>query len=461
MLNVQKRHQSPCIRDEWDQRSCSGKGANCPVLIIGTLNGKRVRLSTAKFLPPGKARDLEAARDLALLWERTGKPVRPEEHQPAPIADDKPEPELPTVEMAVRAFMADSRDRGNSEATLQKKAGIFERRMVRDPKNPQGPPRPSNATSLLWFCDQKGIRFLSELNLNMVREWRSTWKVDSITRYKRQGQILGFFWFCERAEWLPRNFATDMTKGLGKIQVKPVQTGYFAPAEYKAVIDSTYAYSDRPTVDKHNSLNIGGHRIRALSELMRWTGLRIRDAITLEKNRLQHDPDTGIWSVMVYQRKTGDPVYCPVPPHVADSLLNVPASQKGNSNETYFFWTGAGNAKTVVANWQRSYSKLFKLTALKEPDGSPKRCHPHMFRDTFAVEALLSGMRLEEVSTILGHSSVKVTEKHYMPWVRARQTSLNQSVVNSWVKQGVWGPPNNVQVIPITSERAASRRGIR
>jgi integrase len=457
MLKAQKRHHAPCTRDEWDQRSCAGKGANCPVLIIGTLNGNRLRLSTAKFLPPDKARDLEAARNLALLWERVGKPIRPEEHTP-PTTEGTPEPPRPTVQMAVNAFMADSRDRGNSPPTLQKKATIFERRTARDPKNPSGPPRPSSATSLLWFCDQKGIRFLSELDLSAVREWRGTWKVDALTRHKRQCQVIGFFWFCERAGWLPRNYAADMTKGLGKIHVKPVQTGYFQPAEYAAIVDTTHAYTDRPSVDRHNSLTVGGHRIRALSELMRWTGLRIRDAVTLEKQRLQHDPNTGMWSVMVYQRKTGDPVYCPIPPHVADLLTAVPASQKGNANEIYFFWTGQGNPKTVVSNWQRSYSKLFKMAGLKEPDGSPKRCHAHMFRDTFAVEALLSGMRLEDVSTVLGHSSIKTTEKHYMPWVRARQKSLNQSVLDSWVKQGIVKPaiqkrgpgqPQKAPVIPI------------
>jgi integrase/recombinase XerD len=169
---------------------------------------------------------------------------------------------------------------------------------------------------------------------------------------------------------------------------------------------------------------------------MRWTGLRIRDAVTLERNRLSRDSSTDLWSVMVYQKKTGDPVYCPIPPDVAQALLAVPASQKGNMNEQYFFWTGAGLPKTVVSNWQRSYGKLFKLAALKETSGKLKRCHPHMFRDTFAVESLLAGMRLEEVSTILGHSSVRITEKHYMPWVRARQASLNQSVMESWAKQG-------------------------
>jgi integrase len=320
--------------------------------------------------------------------------------------------------MAVSAFLGDAKDRANSEGTLYKKNLLFKNLLKK-------------------FCSEMGIRFLSELDLNTLREWRSTWQVNSLVRAKRQGQLLGFLWFCERAGWLPRNYAMEMTKGLGKIQIKTVPTGYFTPPEYQGVLDASYLYSDRPSVDKHNSLALGGERIRALTELMRWTGLRIRDAATLERNRLSHDPSSDFWSVLVYQKKTGEPVYCPIPPHVAQMLMHVPASQKGNTNERYFFWTGAGKPKTLVSNWQRSYGKLFKLAGLKEPDGTLKRCHPHMFRDTFAVEALLSGMRLEEVSMILGHSSVKVTEKHYMPWVRARQSSLNHSVMESWIRQGI------------------------
>jgi integrase/recombinase XerD len=283
---------------------------------------------------------------------------------------------------------------------------------------------------------------VSELTLAVVQEWRGTWGVSPLVTYKRQKEVIGFFWFCERAGWLPRKFSSDMAKALGKIQVKTVETGYFMPHEYRSIVDATYIYSDRPSVDKHNSLTLGGERIRALTELMRWTGLRIRDAVTLEKHLLLHDTDTGLWRVMVCQKKTGDPVYCPIPPHVADMLRKIPASQKGNTNERYFFWTGNGNPKTAVANWQRSYRKLFDLASLKEAD-LPKRCHPHMLRDTFAVEALLSGMRIEEVSTILGHSSVRITEKHYMPWVRARQASLNRSVMDSWIKQGIVEAPED------------------
>jgi hypothetical protein len=55
---------------------------------------------------------------------------------------------------------------------------------------------------------------------------------------------------------------------------------------------------------------------------------------------------------------------------------------------------------------------------------SGARAHPHRFRDTFAVELLQNGVSLEDVSKLLGHSSVKITEKHYAPWVKGRQERL-------------------------------------
>jgi hypothetical protein len=36
--------------------------------------------------------------------------------------------------------------------------------------------------------------------------------------------------------------------------------------------------------------------------------------------------------------------------------------------------------------------------------------------------------RIEQVSVLLGHSSLKITEKHYAPWVKARQEQLEATV---------------------------------
>ena len=48
------------------------------------------------------------------------------------------------------------------------------------------------------------------------------------------------------------------------------------------------------------------------------------------------------------------------------------------------------------------------------------------------MELLLAGVPLERVSVLLGHSSIKVTEKHYSPWVRARQEQLEADLERSW-----------------------------
>jgi len=130
-------------------------------------------------------------------------------------------------------------------------------------------------------------------------------------------------------------------------------------------------------------------------------------AATLERARLVEN------KLMLYQAKTGTPVFVPLPPHVAEKLRSIPPGLDPNPN--YFFWSGNGLPKTFVANWQRAYRRLFSLANLHKPDGTPKHAHCNMFRDTFAVEMLLAG-----VPILLGHASVRVTEKHYSPWVRAR-----------------------------------------
>jgi integrase/recombinase XerD len=158
---------------------------------------------------------------------------------------------------------------------------------------------------------------------------------------------------------------------------------------------------------------------------MRWSGLAIRDAVTLERRRLNEHCELFLW-----RAKTAGPVYIPLPPDVAEALRNSPPGP--SPNPRYFFWSGNGSPKSVVCNWQRSFRRLFNIANLRGDDGLPKRCHPQMFRDTFAVEMLLAGVPLEQVSILLGHKSVKITEKHYAPWVKARQEQLAANVRKAW-----------------------------
>jgi hypothetical protein len=44
---------------------------------------------------------------------------------------------------------------------------------------------------------------------------------------------------------------------------------------------------------------------------------------------------------------------------------------------------------------------------------------------------------IERVSVLLGHQSVRITEKHYSPWVRARQDQLEQDLKRVWEQDPV------------------------
>lgn len=159
-----------------------------------------------------------------------------------------------------------------------------------------------------------------------------------------------------------------------------------------------------------------GPKIEPMVLLLRYSGLRMQDAACLGRARLVDD------KLFLYQQKTGMPVYCPMPSSVVEKLKAV-----RNENDRFFFYDGTSQPQSMVKSWDRVFQKVF-ATATPAVRGG----HPHRFRDTFAVSLLLKGVSIEIVSKLLGHSSIKVTERHYSPWVKARQDQLETKVRRIW-----------------------------
>jgi integrase len=165
-----------------------------------------------------------------------------------------------------------------------------------------------------------------------------------------------------------------------------------------------------------------GTRVHALIRMMRYSGLAIRDAVTLERRELRKGK-AGVYRVVTDRTKTGTHVSVPIPLDVAEEVLEA---MKLNGSPKYIFWhTGTGKPQTAVTNWQHDLRQVFR--AAGQPDG-----HPHQLRDTFAVGLLEKGVPLEEVSKALGHKSTKTTEKSYGPCVQARQDRLDALVMGTW-----------------------------
>ena len=53
------------------------------------------------------------------------------------------------------------------------------------------------------------------------------------------------------------------------------------------------------------------------------------------------------------------------------------------------------------------------------------------------MSLLLEAVPIERVSILLGHSSIKVTEQHYTPWIRERQEQAEADVRRIWTHDPV------------------------
>lgn len=148
--------------------------------------------------------------------------------------------------------------------------------------------------------------------------------------------------------------------------------------------------------------------------LLRYSGLRLGDAISLTTDRIKGN------RLFLYTQKTGVPVHTVLPDFVLKALDKAP-----KVTQQHYFWNGANKVEIIVGSWRRRLARLFELAEV--PNG-----HPHRLRDTFAVELLLAGVPIERVSILLGHQSVRITERYYAPWVRSRQEQLEADLTNAW-----------------------------
>jgi integrase/recombinase XerD len=384
-VSVYTRHASDCPkRDDKDWKRCS-----CMKSLYVFQCGRDFRLSA-------KTRSWEKADKLRDEVEDAFDPVKIELRN---LKDRQQSNRVP-IAYAVEQYLSDARARNLRPSTLRRLKRIFLKGM-----------QP--------WVEARGFQYLDEVTTPLLTQWRATWELAPLTARIRQERLKTFFGFCVRQGML----ATNPALLLSRIIVKQKPTDYFTSEEFEKLVESTSLFG-RGSRDGRSL--VWSERLRVILLLMRWSGLRIGDAVTLERSRLVGD------NIFLYQAKTGTPVYVPLPPNVAESLRNVPRARK--TSPRYFFWSGV-NREAAVSQWGKSFRKLFRLADIRNADGGSKRCHPHMFRDTFAVENLLAGIPIDQVSILLGHSSVKITEKHYAPFVLARQQQIVNAVTQAWPLQ--------------------------
>jgi integrase/recombinase XerD len=224
-----------------------------------------------------------------------------------------------------------------------------------------------------------------------------------------QARLKNFLRFCYDNGWL------DRVPRLSGIKADEAPTLPLTDEEYSGLL---------ATIPISFPDSTKARRVRALIRMMRHSGLAIRDAATLRRDELIRDKK--LYRIVTARQKTGTHVSVPIPPDVAKELIAAI-----NGNPTYFFWTGNGEERTAVSHWQDDFRQLFRDAKI-EAEGNMVS---HRLRDTFAVDLLENGVPLEEVSKLLGHESIKTTERHYAKWVKGRQDRLDALVTAVWSKK--------------------------
>lgn len=340
----------------------------CPIHVQGTLVGQHIRKSTG-------LRDWEKAQRLIREWEAEGR-FATEPAESSPI----------TVDQTWQRFLADVQARGLNPSTVRKYR-LLSRQMQE-------------------FSQKRGLPFLSQFDLDTLSGFRAEWRDGPRSSAKKLERLRGFFRFAQKRKWVAENPASELKAP--KISVRP--TLPFSREEMLRIWAALRLYAQQTAASGKDN----ARRLPAFVGMLRYGGLRIGDVVKLRADQISGN------RLLVRTEKTGVPVNVVLPDFVVRVIEATPRTAG-----THLFWDGISQLDIVIGSWEKRLRKLFRLA--KVPDG-----HAHRFRDTFAVELLLAGVPIERVSALLGHSSVKITERYYAPWTHSRREQVEADLQRAW-----------------------------
>ena len=227
---------------------------------------------------------------------------------------------------------------------------------------------------------------LADWDAAALRAWREGWDCAVGTHRTWLAKIKAFFAFAVGEGWIAESPARRLRPPSGNAP----PTMPLSAAEMRMMVVAADATSPRDL---------------AFVLLMRYSGLAIQDAATLARDRLDG-------TLLTLRRgKSGELVQVDLPDPVVAALEGLPAEGR------HYFWTGKSAPATAAKLWGR---RLRSVAANAKVDNF----RSHRLRDTFAVELLLAGVAMQDVSVLLGHSSVQTTERYYAPWNKSRRDRL-------------------------------------
>jgi site-specific recombinase XerD len=316
--------------------------------------------------------------------------------------ETRPEDNVRTITEAINLFTTDKKVQGIS-------AGVVSRYK-------------SELSRFQAYCDAQNVFTVARITRELLTGYAATWEKtygSSNTRAGVRERLRSFLRYCYEAQWLERIPAVT------RVVADEAPTMPLTDDEYARVLAAIDIARPMRFEERSNSRLLEPDtkaRLRALIQLMRWSGLSIQDAVKLRRTDITKAGT--VYRVVTARQKTGTHVSVPIPTDVAQEILAAPSVGK-----EHIFWTGKSAGRSAPAMWGSRYMRaVFEAAGVRSG-----HMVSHRLRDTFAVDLLQKGVPLPDVSKALGHESIKTTEKHYAKWVKGRQDRLDSLIMGTWV----------------------------
>lgn len=277
---------------------------------------------------------------------------------------------------------------------------------------------------ILRWAEAKAIEQLGDVTPDALDLWVSGWTDKLSTQAFRLSRVRAFFQWATSLQKIDRNPAAALRpirKSKDEEGTEPTMP--LTAEQFEELIAATYTYDEAHRVEGGFGIDL-----RAIFLVQRWTGLRLSDVLMLPRSGIRGN------RIITKTKKTGAPVDRIVPDAVIEALRAVPVRKTMHPDQ--YFWSRKCDHRTLVSIWTPRIKLINKYISFKDDKGQPMLFRSHMLRDTFAVELLLAGVGLAEVSRLLTHSSIRTTEKHYAPWVKEREVKLEKEMVEAMRKMG-------------------------
>ena len=317
---------------------------SCPIWCDGEINGQRVRCSLD-------------TRD----WGRAGRKLADLEHDI---------------------------ERGLETRTVEKAKAAFLEHCEIEPSTRRKYTRWSNY--LTEFAEAHEVDTVSRFTLTKLDQYRATRKVNALTWSKELQFLRSFFSFCQARRWTDENPAKAMKM---PPDPKPGERPPYTRDEIAAILVACDRFG------RHSYERL---RARAIILLLRFYGLRLSDAATLQRARVKDG------QIMVRAMKNGQLLWLPLYSEVWHALECLPMPKDAKPDCPYFFWSGNGDKESIVKQIERTLLRMFEKSGVANAQA-------HRFRHTLATEILSKGGTIEDAANILGDDPETI-RKYYLKW---------------------------------------------